>query len=556
MTQSLLSPRPYQTECIDMVNKAWADGMRRPAVVLPTGSGKTVIFAHLATRFIREHGQRVVVLVHRDELADQAIAKIRAVAPQLDVGKVKAGDNDVDADVMVCSVQTLSRDNRLAALSRSQTNGGVHIGLVITDECHHAAAVSYRKIASAFPVRQVGFTATLARGDGVGLGDVWDDVVFQRSVLWMISKGYLVDVRGRSVAVQDLDLGRVKKTGGDYQAGALGAAMISSGAPGVTARAMTEHAPGRRSIVFAPDVASAYATAAALDNEGITCDVVEGNTSRDERHVIYDRFRTGDLRALVSCMVLTEGFDAPWADCAVIARPTQSASLYVQMVGRVLRPWPGKADALVLDMVGASASNRLRTLIDLEPGAVASVRPGERLTDAVLREAEEADQPVSAGAPAFELRHKDLDLFAASRSVWLRTPGGVMFVPVADGQVFLWPRPHDGMWDVGYAPRGLKWKRFHQGLPLEMAMAWAESEAEDLGGISGGFGGTVSSRSASWRTKNQKPSPEQVAMARRWRVRDPETMSRSQLSDAISVAIASARFDKFVDRINERTGRS
>lgn len=145
-----LHPREYQTECIDAVWSAWDNGMQRPAVVLPTGSGKTVIFAHLSRQFTeinRETGEphRVVILVHRDELADQAIDKIRSIAPELSVGKVKAADNETHADVMVCSVQTLARSARLRNLVDDQRRFG-RIGLVVVDEAHHAAAQSYRDI--------------------------------------------------------------------------------------------------------------------------------------------------------------------------------------------------------------------------------------------------------------------------------------------------------------------------------------------------------------------------------------------------------------------------
>ena len=137
MSQTL-KLRPYQREAIDSVFSAWNSGMQSPAVVLPTGMGKTVIFSHLASEFILKRSKRVAVLVHRDELADQAIDKIRSVAPHLSVGKVKAESNETDVQVLVCSVQTVSRPKRLDQLPRD-------IGLVIVDECHHAAAESDRK---------------------------------------------------------------------------------------------------------------------------------------------------------------------------------------------------------------------------------------------------------------------------------------------------------------------------------------------------------------------------------------------------------------------------
>lgn len=545
--------RDYQTECIDKVWDAWdVNGIQRPAVVLPTGSGKTVIFAHLANQFIELNRPlarpfRVVILVHRDELADQAIDKIRSIAPGLSVGKVKAADDDTDADVMVCSVQTLSRTNRLARLRAQEFRSG-QIGLVIVDEAHHAAAESYKRILSAFGcfdgmtartgTRALGVTATLARGDGVGLGDVWDGVVFNRSVLWMISRGYLVDVRGKAVDLEYLNLNGVKRSGGDYQAKSLGDAILAANGHRHVARAVQVYASDRRPIVFLPDVASAHATADELRKRGISAETVDGTTSREDRLSIYRRYQEGSLRAVVNCMVLTEGADFPWADCVVNARPTTNPTLYIQMIGRGLRPWPGKTDCLVLDVTGSGG--RLRTLIDLSTdGEIRSMGDGESLGEAAVRTEEEANTVVTAGSVAFNLKHRDLDLFAASSHAWLRTPAGVMFIPVANEEIFVWPT-EGGLWDVCYAPPYGKWERLHTGLPLGTAQAWAETEAEDRMSFNG-------SRDARWR--KAKAEPRQIGVARSYRVEIPEDPRKGDLSDAISIAKAEIKFDKWMRRV-------
>lgn len=535
---AVLNLREYQQEAITALFDAWCSGTRRPAVVLPTGSGKTVIFSHLSRDFLRwrtdvhgrnigNGGERIMILVHRDELADQAIDKLRQIAPDLHVGKVKAASDEVEADVMVCSVQTISRDARLQRLTLSQEPYG-DVGLIITDECHHAAAASYRKIYDAFPdALHAGFTATLARGDGVGLGSVWEEVVYSRSVLWMISRGYLVDVRGQSVQLDHLDLSQVKKTGGDFQAGALGSAMVDAGSPSVVSAALRRYAPDRRSIIFCPDVFSAHATAAAI---GSSAAVVSGKTPTEDRRLIYKLFEFGELRVIVNCMVLTEGFDAPWADCAVIARPTQSAPLYVQMVGRVLRTWPGKEDALILDVTGTGG--RLSTLIDLAPGEVSDFQSGESLADAAIRFETEANTLYEADSLAFALKHRDIDLFAASSQAWLRTDGGVMFLPVGNAFVFLWAR--DGAWDVCWAPARGKWNRLHTGLQLGTAQAWAETIAEDRAPFN-------QTKSAGWR-KSAAHGP-QIGLARRFGFVIPEDATKGQISDLIAIGQATQKFD-------------
>lgn len=540
--------RPYQRETIDAVFKAWGEGMRRPAVVLPTGAGKTVVFSELIKRFHQDQAaraNRVMVLVHRDELADQAIAKIRAtLGDAATVGKVKAESNEITSDVMVCSVQTLASKARREHIQYSEISHG-KVGLIITDECHHAAAPSYRKVYDAFPdALQLGVTATLARGDGQGLGDVWEDVVYERSILWMIANNFLSDVKTRRVEVEGLDLSGIKSSRGDYQVGDLGRALEESHADDVITRAYVEHAKDRPGIVFTPTVATARAAADSLNAAGIRTAVVHGETDRERRQQIFHDYRTGAVQVLANCMVLTEGFDAPWASCAVIARPTQSAPLYTQMVGRVLRLWPGKEDALVLDVVGASR-NKLRTLVDLAPGHALEYKEdallSELVEEAQEREAEEAERagkPAPAGALSFAIRHKDVDMFASSDVAWFRTPGGVLFIECGEVTVFLWPAAQEGLWTVCTVGKDNKWHRHetYRDLDLSSAMMWGEVVAEDQQSFS-------VQRSARWRSG--KPSEAQINYATSLGI-DTTGMSRGQVSEAIGLRRAARRFDRFV----------
>lgn len=542
MTASL-TLRKYQRECIDAVFDAWSEGMKRPAAVLPTGAGKTVVFAHLIKDWVRqvtdgpwrEHGRRVIVLVHRDELADQAIGKIRSVAPELNVGKVKATVNETTADVMVCSVQTLASRKRLNdLLLLTRTHGDV--GLIITDECHHGSAPSYQKVYGAFPdALNLGVTATLARGDGVGLGDVWDDVVYRKSVLWMISKGFLTDVKAQTIDA-GLDLGGVKKSRGDYQAGSLGEAMEDAHADQAIAQAYRQYASDRPGVVFTPTVATAEGTAKSLNAAGITAAVISGETPREERQDIFRRFREGSVQVLSNCMVLTEGFDAPWASCAVIARPTQSEPLYQQMVGRVLRPYPGKGDALVLHLAGNGGT--LRTLVDLDPTTHArEVKDGETLADAELREVDSLTGGARPGDLVFDLKMREHDLFKGSAYAWSKTPGGVLFIECGGTTVFLWPHKEGARYSVCTVERGQAWeKTTHQGLDLGSAMAWGEATAEDYAG----FG--IEKRAA-WR--RTPPSEAQTNLALRMGI-DPAGMTKGELSQAIGNVMASRQFDRYV----------
>lgn len=562
--RDMLRPRDYQDAAMDAIFKSWTEGMQRPAVVLPTGSGKTVVFSHLAHRFrdwrtacdgnpIRP--RRVVILVHRDELADQTVAKLRVIAPHLSVGKVKAADNEILADVMVCSVQTLAREKRAQELLDAQTYAGP-VGLTVVDECHHAVAESYRNVMAALGCYDggtehlaVGFTATLARGDGQGLGGVWDDVVFTRSILWMISKGHLVDPRAQQVRLEDLNLSTVKRSGGDYTAKSLGEAMEAAGAPAIILQVLREQAADRRSIlVFVPTVSLAEEVCKELRDDGMPAEVVSGAVPREVRLGIYERFRTGTTRVIVNCMVLTEGADFPFADCAVIARPTNNEPLFIQMVGRVLRPSrvTGKTDALVLVLSDGAAS--IRTLVDLEPGIVVPALDGESLTEAYerqeqIREEQEARRARREGAKpaAFRFKAKDLDLFGASTAYqWLSTTRGIQFIPLGgNGLVALWPCVDQvGLWDVVHVPEGKQpWQRLHTCLDLGMAMAWGESEAEERSLINTG-------KAASWRRK--KASEAQLRMVSQFQFPVPENARAGEVGDLISVGLASRKIDRFI----------
>ena len=219
-----LALRPYQHEALDALHAGWDESLLRLAVVLPTGLGKTVIFAELCRDEVAQ-GNRPLILVHREELAQQAADKLRSVDPSLRVGIVKAERREYDADVLVCSVPTIARLLRMAELIRHLPP--VPRRLIVVDECHHAAAPTWvralQDLGAFDGARTAGFTATLTREDGRHLGDVWQKVVYSRDILFGIRHNppYLTDVKGKRVTVDEFDLASVAKSRGDYQEGAL-----------------------------------------------------------------------------------------------------------------------------------------------------------------------------------------------------------------------------------------------------------------------------------------------------------------------------------------------
>jgi superfamily II DNA or RNA helicase len=540
-----LKTRPYQDEAIKAIREGWERGLQRVAVVLPTGMGKTIIFSHLIAEEVAA-GQKVMILVHRDELVNQAIDKLKMVAPDISIGVIKAERNEIDADVTIASVQTLGRQNR-----RDRLPEWFLPRTIVVDEAHHAAADSYVAILRHFgafdpplgPIelpatRAIGFTATMKRGDTRGLGDIWEEIVYTKDILFGIQRDYLADVKGRRITVDGLDLREVAITRGDYREGQLGDAMVSSGAGEVIAAAYKEHASDRQGILFTPTVNAAYEWAIDLENAGISTAVIEGNTPTEDRKLIYKRYAEGDIQVLSNCMVLTEGFDMPQASCAVIARPTSLPALYTQMVGRVLRPWPGKRYALVLDVVGVASRVELATLTDLSLTKVDEVKEGETLGQAADREERERAGAVRIGKVG-EVKGEFVDLFHTSRSVWLKTNGGIWFIPTREELFFLWPTGVNQV-SVGSIPNnGGKATLLQQDINIEYGMAWAEQEAAEIDS-------SIASKSASWRQASRTPSEAQLSLANMLKIDVSDNPNRGELSNRISIAKASRIMDRWL----------
>jgi superfamily II DNA or RNA helicase len=520
--------RPYQQEAIDALLAGWRTGRNRLAVVLPTGAGKTVVFAHLiqAARPLA-HG-RALVIAHREELITQATEKIHATDPNLRIGIVKAErDEHAAADVIVASIQTLAAPRRREAIT--------DIGMLVVDECHHAAAPSYRTVLEHFGafdgVPAAGFTATLTRRDG-GLADIWQDVVFRLDILDLIAAGHLCDVRGKRVIVLDLDLDNVRTSAGDLQDGQLGEALEASGAARVVADAYLEHARDRPGVIFTPTVATAHTMAEAMTTAGIPAGVVHGTMHPDERATVLARYESGDLQAIANCMVLTEGFDAPWTSCAVIARPTKSPGLYVQMAGRALRLFEGKTDALILDVMGASTRHKLASIVDLTDRAIEPPADGQLLAEA-------AEEQERRGLEVVDVAWEDVDLFHASTVRWLKTYGGSWFIPTDGTYYYLVRGQRTGFYRLRSWCKQTGEHRDapapNDEAPLEYSMVRAEAFARRRAA-------PLTHKSALWRSR--EPSAKQLALCRIRRIRVPQSCTSGDVSDALDVHEASAAIDR------------
>lgn len=394
--------RPYQREAIEAVLAARKQGVRRLLICLPTGAGKTVIFSHLA-RLAR---RQVLVLAHREELLEQARTKLeQALGGTAIVALEQAATRAVEqAKVVVCSIRSL-HEQRLARLLE-----GRDIGLVIYDECHHAAAEDNLRV-----LRQIGalderwtgtllgFTATTARGDGQGLDHIFERIVYSRSLPELIDDGYLARLRGFRIAT-DADLTRLTSGGLDFREDELAEAVDIQERNALVARSIQELARDRRTIAFCVTVNHAQNLSRALNWIGVPAGVVHGAMPSDARARVLAEFREGRIQALCNVAVLTEGFDDPGVSCIAMARPTRSEGLYAQCVGRGTRLHPGKKDCLVLDFVDLSELS-LCTL----PSLFGAPRDLD-LRGGDVSEARRAWQRILIDQPGFELEAGALTL--------------------------------------------------------------------------------------------------------------------------------------------------
>ena len=552
----------------------------RLAIVLATGLGKTVVMAERAKRFLEDGwasaGQRVLILVHTDELARQAEDKIRRHLAGGDmpftVGVVMAERDDTDADVVVASVQTLDRPGRRERIR--------DVGLVMVDECHHATAPIYQRTLMHFgclleecqcplakpgdaqwggwgcacppPTPALGLTATLERGDGASLGGVWQAAPFTRDTSWGVRHGYLVQPVGYRleipVAMPDTLEGQDN-------------ALIEGLAPAAMVAKWIELAEGIPTVAFMPLVRSAEALAAEFAAAGVSAGVIHGAMPKPDRRRVLEDYEAGKITVLCNAMVLTEGWDSPRTKCVMVGRPTKSRPLFIQMAGRGLRPipWLPVEEQRCILIVVTDATTDMCTVADL------SDRPIDRKAQGALTAMEDAwdigkeldAEPEHVWTGQVDAREFD-PLATRSSKVWKATDHGTPFLPCGkDGRyVFV-----VGTSVYYRAPEGGRFRTqlLHADLPdLELAMQVAEDEAQERGGD---IGAMLADRNRPWRKR--VPSADMQARAQQLGLgkelikimESPAGGKAGKVSDLIARVQATRALEPLVERIKERTGR-
>ncbi len=333
--------RPYQANAIQAVSDEFQRGHNHTLVVLPTGTGKTIVFAKVVELNI-SGGKRALILAHRGELLDQAADKLK-FACGLDTALEKAEYSSLGSRelVTVGSVQTLAQERRLAKFPRD------YFDLIVVDEAHHCMSESYQRILAYFDSAKVlGVTATPDRADQKNLGQFFDSKAYEYTLNQAVRDGYLCPVKAQMIPLE-LDINSVGISGGDYAVGEIGSALEPY--LNQISLEMLNYCKGRKTVVFLPLVKTSQRFCELLNLHGLRAAEVNGN-SKDRDKILKD-FDSGEYDVLCNSMLLTEGWDCPSVDCIVVLRPTKVRSLYQQMVGRGMRLSPNKTELLLLDFL-------------------------------------------------------------------------------------------------------------------------------------------------------------------------------------------------------------
>lgn len=347
--------RPYQAEAKAAVFEQWDKGAFKTLLVLPTGCGKTIVFAKVAEDCVRQ-GYRVLILAHRGELLEQAADKIKK-STNLGCATEKAEQTCLGSwfRITVGSVQSMQREKRLSQFSEDYFN------VIIIDEAHHCISDGYQKVLQHFPAAKVlGVTATPDRGDMRNLGEFFESLAYEYTLPKAIREGYLSPIKAMTIPLQ-LDLSGVSIQSGDFKAGDIATALD----PYLhqIADEMMKYCSDRKTVVFLPLVKTSQKFKEILNEKGFQAAEVNGESK--DRAELLEAFDKGEYNVLCNSMLLTEGWDCPSVDCVIVLRPTKVRSLYSQMVGRGTRLCEGKSHLLLLDFLWHTERHELCHPADL-----------------------------------------------------------------------------------------------------------------------------------------------------------------------------------------------
>jgi superfamily II DNA or RNA helicase len=543
--RKVIELRPYQRECLEAIETAEWKGTKRQLVALPTGCGKTIIFSTLA----RERNGRTLILAHRDELIEQAVDKLMMVWENANVGVVKAERNEVDKQVVVGSVQTVSRENRLEQLPTD-------FDFIITDEAHHSAATTYRRIYEylelvgededdygASEALHLGVTATPNRTDKIGLQPLFQEIVYQKRILDMIPD-YLCDLRCVRVLTH-INVDGVSTWAGDLKAEQLSELLNTENCNELIVEAWKEHALGRLTLCFTTDIAHARDLCAAFQDAGVKAAWVSGETPILERRDILAKFAQREIEVLCNCLVLCEGYDHPAIDCIVIVRPTKSALLYTQMIGRGTRTFPTKKDCLILDIACISTQHDLVSFPSLF--GLPLPQDGDKTLAEQIEEKE--SKIIYGGMIGQGIEREEVDIlgrkpqasdpYSMGNLAWVQVQNGFRLYLGKNGLINIYADFYTPMKYQVFFYRNKTEKRRLTTSPVELSWAFGLAESEARRATGGNL--TLVDKSARWR---QDPaSDKQIAKLAELGVFKSE-LTKGEASDLLSQLFAQSNLSR------------
>lgn len=488
--------RPYQSLAIEAFQQS---DLQRKLIVLPTGAGKTITGLSLAKRI----GGRCLWLAHREELITQPAKAAQFVWPEARTGVVKAERNEYMRDLVFASIQSAQQPRRLEQIASQKWD------LITVDEAHRALAPGYLALFNAVGCYReggpqlLGITATPERTDNGALEDVFQGVVFHLGINTAIQQGYLLPPTVVEHPIK-LDLDALSITRGDFAQKQLDVALMQAGIVEEITKAFETHCAQRKTVIFTVSVAQAHAVADTLRARGHAVAAVSGETPSEERASILRKLTRGDIRCVVNCAVLTEGFDEPSIDAVILARPTQSKPMMIQCVGRGLRLHPGKSDCLVVDMVGASKRNSF-----IQAAVIFGIRPEKEETTG--RAVDPISDPEEYWRQRLMSQIKGVRGAPRSKLRWLPTQDGSGWLLPAGNYGTLRLQPVDEeSWQVdavGVREGPAVQRLSDQPVTLDIAQAIAEDYVRRVEALG------VSLASARWR--DQQASEGQVAFLKR-----------------------------------------
>lgn len=409
-----ISLRPYQKEALDAILENDAKGISKQLVVLPTGAGKTILFSQLP--IIRPNTIPMLVLAHRAELLEQAKEKILASNPHLTVEIEQADRKAGHADVVVASVATLGRNNTPRILEYPKD----YFKAIIIDEAHHAAAQSYRRVIDYFNSPYIlGVTATPQRSDSTRLTDVFQEIVYYKSIQDLIEDGWLSPLVGYRVKTKT-DITKVEIQHGEYNQSQLEDEINNPERNACIVASYNNLANATKAIVFAAGVDHAQSLFSAFAKNGTSVRIILGTTPPEERTQILSDFKSGEVMVLINVGVLTEGFDEPSLQTIIIAKPTRSTLLYTQIVGRGTRLFEGKPHCTIIDITDTTVGKKpmgLPTLLGLPADFDLE---GQSLTE-VAKKFEELEN-FCPGEAVRVLKPEDIDLAYTRINLFMPPP--------------------------------------------------------------------------------------------------------------------------------------